>query len=1557
MRIPWNNETSAGFAGQALGWALASHCFSQVEKLAAGYRGLSDESVVAACRRLIEAPKLAPAEDGGAGYSMRRFTGRRLTTRDAEAIAIGCEAFTRFPPDGIPVGTRLYPEQVQAAIHLTRGSLVQMDTGEGKTFALMLAAFALLRLHPKVYIVTANPYLVRRDAAATAPFWAEIGVSVGIALPDYYNVTGWPHWDATVIYTTASNLIFTCMSDDMLGARTDRRIKRGALLVDEVDAILLDELTGRFEIVRNVAADPKDWQPAIGTALSLSESHIRRDVFSRELRAFLTPAGLAEVGQQAGGIVGSAERLRLYRDVELAYTGIREAVEGRDYYVIDDAVVPVDAASGWRTLNRIPDWVAPLASYRGLSGSYMSQSQHLADGVAVLLRFSHLAGASGTVVHEAVGYLFRLGLAVVAIPPRHPRYRGGRQPDRFFSSFDNVTSYLRDEVAEEAEKRPVLVVTTSRDSAYRLAGILRESVPAGVDVTYAVGDTFAEQQLFERAGRAGVVIVSTREAGRGVDIQLDETARQNGGSLLILIGHALYARLDRQLLGRVGRQGDAYTAYFCNHPADGMTGRILASGAVIRISAGDSYTESRTLEHQITRIQRVIRRLDLQSFTGAAAKSQADAEVFEMLRQWLLLLQEASDYDGFTPDFALHAAHTYLTYHVPGLDGRQVSTLSAQQAAAKVAALCGQPGLTAALEVRLEGQSPEKAREVLVSALAEEIQRAVAENLRLRPDWITNMTANRALLWLSVLRRRAGALANGHHNRVPLGEGSRPAALPSSGPIALEEDRPAVPDESRPIGTYERTAPAPQPEHVDTPGRMLARMKPMRSLIRAAVSARPAIAEDLDRISFSADDDGQGVKSLTLATFSLRVGDPAVTDEQLAALDRAIGRAEEYYRAIAARPKVYGDRTPVQIVKETIYLVSETAAASQDRLEWGLKQQQLQNSRYQHAYLAGMQDLRKVCDAAIAEQVCRNLIAGADPTALDDLFAARDHAVLVGSPQLSLGWDSLAPAITRSPDQKVASRREELIQYFAAGLREDGWRRPPRREDLMPALNMVLAESHPALLSTSAGVAEALERWRKSPERKDLPPVRRRRVDRAVRQFFAYLHEQGHAARLPRGAGERTRPLRNRIADRMRAPGMQVAALMLVALLALGAALALVPIHPAVYLTGAPRLADLWLTAGLFSAGAAAGPVLMALCGAAFVRWLAFGPEADAGVYPLERLLLAVVAAGTAAYLMLAGERFSVHALIAAAGLTITALIMASLAWNLENIGRIKVTAGFIAVSTAAVLLPALTQDHPGLLVLPLAAVGAVLAVVWRIVPVRLPVNSLQWAGDSAVAGEVVSSTRTLKAHAGWTAHGCALAAALLVGAATGAVLWVAPAVYAVVYLLWTAQLARSVTSVPRWAEQLRRVDQEYASIPARPDLAAGLATARRKLILRETAVGAVLIAAAVTFGGTGRLFGGPVVHLGLLAVVVGFVGAELAITAATSVLEIGSFERSGSNLNADGLSETLLSDVRSTMERFARRLALFTALYLALAKLAELIHVYELIKSIGDEVRKVLGG
>jgi hypothetical protein len=1526
--MPDRSDPLIGTLSRVGGWLGIFRCIARIDEIAGEFRALDDAAVLARCRELIDAPKVP--EDHEEGYSIRRLAGRKLTEQDASAIALGCEAFARFPPAGIAAGTRLYPEQVQAAAQLVRGSLVQMDTGEGKTFALMVAALALLRVHAQIYVVTANPYLALRDAGITAPYWAALGVRVGVVLPDYYEPTRWPGWDATVVYTTAGSLIFECMTDEMGMQRATRKIRRGALLVDEVDAVLLDQLQSKFAVVRNVAGARKDWGLACDLAMQLTEDHVKRDPRSVEPWVYLTAAGQAEVVRLSGSMRGDAEHLQLYRDVELAYAGLREAVEGRDYEVVTGTVVPIDPKSGWRTLSTIPQWVAPLAAYRGLHRSLRRQTMNVADGLATLLRFDHFAGASGTLIGEAIDYLLIAGLPTVAIPPRNARYKGMR-PDLFFSSFDRVRAYISEVVAEQVTTRPILVVTSSSVDAYQLAADLQEAVPEGVRVRYALGDTFGEQELFEQAGHAGVVVVSTRQAGRGVDIKLDEMARQNGGSLLILVGHAVQKRLDRQLLGRVGRSGDPYIAYFCNHPTDGMLNLVGGFKTLLRFSAADGYMESKAAARGIAGFQSTFRRIQLQSFATSVSKIEADAELFGMLRRWWRLAQESFDNWNLTSQFVDEAVRTYISYHVPGVtDSGTVADNQAMTAASTVMAICGRPEQAKSLEHRLVGQEGETARSVLTATLTTTLQQAMTSNIAAMTTWQQDYqqaaAASIGLYWLSALRRRVAALAG----RLP----DRPELVTDSS-VAPEE--------------------AAYAENFSWPA------APVRTWIRQARSAPPLTAGELDSMSFSAD---LGcLRPLVVAAVSIRPGNGAVEADLAMALARAIVRAEDTLRVLAARVPdlsrrwVIRDRTPAEIVHETIVLVADLASSHQDRLGFDLWQRQIRGVRYQNAYLAGMQELRKVCEAKLVEEACRNLRIGADSIALDDLFAGRDDRVAtVDTPRLPVGFAGqfVAP-LTAAAERRVPRNRDELIDFFIEGLRANGfWRRLPRREFLVPALNAILGDSPQATMSTPEGVADALDKWRKSPVRLRMLPWRRHQVDRIAREFLKYMHDQGLCARLPSGISERTLPLRRRVAARLRAPGMQLGAMMVAAALAVTAALAFTHVHVQLRLSGVGRLADLCLTAGLLGAGMAIGPALAALTGTAMVKWLLHGFEEGAGVYPFERILLAGISVAAAVVLSLQHGRSWLAVAIAVVLLAASALVLGNLVWNLENIGRIRVTAGVISVATLGVALPAMARIQPRP-VLVLAAAGALSAVAWRLLPVRLPVNSMQWSDQTTGAADIVLGSRTVKAHVGWTAHAYALIAGLLVGVVTHAVAWVTPLVYVLVYLLWTRQLARSVTRKDRWIEQLRRVDQGYAGSPKRPDIDSGLTRLQRQFFSREAVIGVVYVAVAVAVGGTGRLLGGPTLQIGLIAGFLGISGVEFGIAAAASVLNIGSFERAGANPeDADSLSDKMMGDIQDILRRFGRRLGLVVAGYLILAKISEVIGVGSLIKDIAEHVHRL---
>lgn len=1552
-----SNSVLVRFLFLLTGRFAIGRCMTSVKALAPGYAAMTDEQILDACRRFIDFPKIPEAKRQEDRISLHQVTARRLGESDAEALAAACEAFSRFPPAGIPAGTRLFPEQIEAAAHLVRGSLVQMDTGEGKTFALMVAALTLLRVHPQVYIVTANPYLAMRDAANTAPFWAALGVPVGVALPEEYRTTGWPSWEATVVYTTVETLIFGCMSDDIAYQREQHRIRRGAVLVDEVDAILLDQLDTNFVFSRAVSGSDKDWHLACTVALALKRAHIERDPQDDVLRVRLTKAGQEEVIRLTGSLLDEWQHLGLYRDVELAYAGLRLAVEGRDYEIVDGTVVPVDPTSGWRTLTRIPDWVAPLSSHRRARSATWVQRTHLADGYSVLARFDHFAGASGTVIGEALEYLLIAGLPSAVIAPRRPRFRGGMKPDLTFASLEAVEQHLMGVVARESTRRPILIVTSSSVDAYRLAATLQRNAPYAISVRFAAGDTFGAQQLFEQAGAAGVVVVSTRQAGRGVDIQLSEQARRNGGSILILVGHSVQRRLDRQLIGRVGRGGDPFLAYFCNHPDDGLLNRIATMRTVRRLNP-EGAMHVPWISRSIASFQRIFRYHQLQACAFHVATSQADAEVFEMLRRWRLLSQEHFDSWRMAEPFVRELVKTYLSYHVPGLNEPAVLDSQASAAARKVAELCGQPELATSLRLRITGQDAETARSVLAAVMTSALRQAQDANTEARHRYGRDESEAAHGIsqdWLLAMRRRIDRLARDGDGELRLATHRVESTFTASAGTAAAAASTSI-----------------------------------RSLVRQARAAEPAAPAFFDSMSFRSPQPWNQLEPLMVAVLSLRHGN--VTPELLRSAASAVVRAEiavlarrlinvtpEVLRSTASaaveaertfgplasrapalsRYRVVWNRSPAEIVSESITAVTDVIFDSRSRLWFDLSQRQLNSVRFQNAYAAGMQDVRKVSEALLADQVFRNLIRGADPLALDQLFAPRDKSVYAPvNPQLTVALASqfAPPPVSQSP---VGSRdRNDVVMSFVAALEARKswprpWLRPPSREELLPALSSIMDESLAATLSSPEGVAEALDRWRRNPVRRRLLPWRRHQVDRAVRDFFGYLHEQGLSARLPSGVREHTLSLRHRIASRLLTPRMGMAAFLAAGTAAMAIALAAVHVHAPMRLTGLIHLADLCLAAGWYGAGLAVGPALLAVMGASFIKWLLRGDAGATEVRPGDRLVLFAIIIAAELWILLVPGMSWPRSVAVGLSLLVATLVLSNLVWTFENISQIYLTAGLIGAGILGIALPAVIRPQPARLAL-LVAGGVVLANIWRLIPIRMRIRSMQWGRLTSDDSESVPGWRNVTAHVDWRTHTYALAGSSLVGIASRNVAVVTPVVYLLIYAFLARLLARSVTDSARWSTQLRKANQAYLGTPRRPDLTAGLASLRRRMLGRELATGTVYVALAAVLGPQVRLFGGPVVQLGLVAGFLGIAGWELAATSVVSLRNIISLEIPGTDSRiGDDLSESVVTDIRDVLNRFAKRLSLIVIAYLALAKITEVLGVWGLLHDLADLIRR----
>jgi preprotein translocase subunit SecA len=488
-------------------------------------------------------------------------------------LALAVEAFSRVPAD-LPAGSMLYPEQIRAAVALTQPSLVQMDTGEGKTYAILPAAFALACRHYRVFIVCANDYLAWRDASRTRAYWEYLGITPGLCV---LHTDRDEEWSARVVYTTLDALIFRSLGGEIGMERPSVENSYAAVLLDEADAILLDQAQGGFSIIRLVESSAFDWTFALEFAGGLQEER-EVEVDRAELTAELTLEGERRLRERLGSAGSEASYFLTRFAVEASYVALRVVQEGMDYVILNDRLHPVDRITGKVERGRSAQWLIALEFIRGLAPRPKKVTLHETSPRLFFDRFPHVAGLSGTVVEDAAEYYFTYNLPTIVIAPRHRR-DGKVESDYLFQNRGLAHRALVTEARAAVEAgRPVLVGTLSIRDAQDASQALREALPASVTVHCLTGkDDVNAAEVFAQAGTPGTVVVATQLGGRGVDIRLTDEARQNGGLALFSLGHAYELRHDRQFLGRAGRQGDPFTARFI----------CCTEDPVLRASGGD----------------------------------------------------------------------------------------------------------------------------------------------------------------------------------------------------------------------------------------------------------------------------------------------------------------------------------------------------------------------------------------------------------------------------------------------------------------------------------------------------------------------------------------------------------------------------------------------------------------------------------------------------------------------------------------------------------------------------------------------------------------------------------------------------------------------------------------------------------------------------------------------------------------------------------------------------------------------------------------------------------
>jgi preprotein translocase subunit SecA len=517
-----------------------------------------------------------------------------LETR-ARAFAIVREASSRT------LGKRHHDVQLIGASLLLDGFVAEMDTGEGKTLTAALAAsVAALRGTP-VHVITVNDYLASRDAAELSPLYAELGLSVGVVVSGISGAARRDAYRSNVTYVTNKEVAFDYLRDRVeLGSvrsglrarierladensRLDRLVHRGLhfAIVDEADSVLVDEARTPLIIGKRDGDSSSEevFRTAVLLASQLRErEHYRSDEKQKSVQ--LTEAGsetLEQLSRELGGIWRGAGRREAF--VSQALSALLHFRRDQHYLVQDGRVQIIDEYTG----RLMPDrsWEHALHQMIEIKeGVRVTGSQEPLVRMSYQRFFSRylkLAGMTGTAREVSVELHKIYGLRTVRVPTHSP---SRRTVLRGQATLDVDMRWARvvDRILEvQASGRPILVGTRSVEASEHLSGLL---TAAGVEhlVLNARQDK-AEAQTVASAGRVGTVTVATNMAGRGTDIQLGPGVAELGG-LHVLCTEAHDARrIDRQLFGRCGRQGDPGTAELIVSLEDEVC-RLFASGLI-----------------------------------------------------------------------------------------------------------------------------------------------------------------------------------------------------------------------------------------------------------------------------------------------------------------------------------------------------------------------------------------------------------------------------------------------------------------------------------------------------------------------------------------------------------------------------------------------------------------------------------------------------------------------------------------------------------------------------------------------------------------------------------------------------------------------------------------------------------------------------------------------------------------------------------------------------------------------------------------------------------------
>jgi preprotein translocase subunit SecA len=572
-----------------------------------------EEQVRAVSALEPDVERLSDAELAGRTVALREriANGEALEDLMSDAFANAREAARRT------LDMRPFDVQVMGAIALFEGDIAEMKTGEGKTLVATMPMYLRALAGRGAHLVTVNDYLARRDAEWMGQVYRALGLEVGCIQAMMDPAERRVAYNADVTYGTNSEFGFDYLRDNM-AMRREHQVQRGHYycIVDEVDSILIDEARTPLIIsgAPETAADTYRRFARVVPRLRPDEDY---EVDEKHKTVAVTESGVAKVEQ-------ALEVDNLYKDGALVNHLIQalraEALYKKDVdYVIQDGEVKiVDEFTGRIMEGR--RWSEGLHQAIEAKERVPIREENQTLATITLQNYfrmyEHLAGMTGTAKTEEDEFRQIYGLEVVSIPTNAPMVRGDHNDLIFKTTKEKYEAVVDDLVERYEQGQPVLVGTVSVEVSELLSRLLeRRGVPHNV---LNAKNHAREAEIILGAGQKGTVTIATNMAGRGVDIKLGDGVRELGGLYVLGTERHESRRIDNQLRGRSGRQGDPGESRFYLAADDELI-RLFAGDRMYRVLDRVGPGEGEAIEHKM--------------LTSVVEKAQKKVEELNFLRR------------------------------------------------------------------------------------------------------------------------------------------------------------------------------------------------------------------------------------------------------------------------------------------------------------------------------------------------------------------------------------------------------------------------------------------------------------------------------------------------------------------------------------------------------------------------------------------------------------------------------------------------------------------------------------------------------------------------------------------------------------------------------------------------------------------------------------------------------------------------------------------------------------------------------------------------------------